>query len=200
MHRGGNVCWKHRQDLKILSYLPPPYWPLCGALPPEAPLLPGGLVPTAPSSPLIMPFYTWSGTCFSPLSETFFLCIVALSVAEGGRPFIVYQSAFPDKWCIQWKVLNFPFSGKHQASISLLETIFLTQKPTMEDTQQCFWTHFTTKEQDHIRPEAHKLVWGYSGRYFENPVEIDCDFLRLFQKGIFICMKAGRPLKSITRF
>ena len=59
-----------------------------------------------------------------------------------------------------WKLQNPPFSGKPQALISLLETIFVTHQPSWDDSQQLLQVLFTTEEWDKIHHEAWKLVMG----------------------------------------
>ena len=52
------------------------------------------------------------------------------------------------------------YSGKPQAMIDLLESIFHTHQPTWDIHHQLLMTLFTTEERQHISTEAQKWLQG----------------------------------------
>ena len=52
------------------------------------------------------------------------------------------------------------YSGKPQAMIDLLESIFHTHQPTWDNHHQLLMTLFTTEERQHISTEAQKWLQG----------------------------------------
>ncbi|XP_047734625.1 uncharacterized protein LOC125176804 isoform X4 [Prionailurus viverrinus] len=119
----------------------------------------------------LSPSHTWSGTPFHPPPAT--RPLRPRPPLQGdARPFMTYVP-FSTSDLYNWKLRNPSFSEKPQASISLLETIFVTHQPTRDDCQQLLQALFTTEERGKIRREAQKLVMGPNGQPTEDPAVVE---------------------------
>ncbi|KAK1332209.1 hypothetical protein QTO34_006881 [Cnephaeus nilssonii] len=97
------------------------------------------------------------------------------SVAEGGRPFMVYVP-FTTSDLYNWKNQNPSFSQNPQGLISFLESVFFTHQPTWDDCQQLLQTLFTSEKRERVKAEGRKLVLGPDGQSVSDPARLEAVF------------------------